>query len=105
MVPLLHIALLVIFVIVIYAIIGLELFVGRMHRTCFNNITSKFSFYPFYLIFFLSIFFFFENFTWEQLISISVCLFVCRKQCRIQINKVKSSGNVNEKKELNVNCK
>ncbi|XP_075591509.1 ca[2+]-channel protein alpha[[1]] subunit D isoform X4 [Dermatophagoides farinae] len=41
MVPLLHIALLVIFVIVIYAIIGLELFVGRMHRTCFNNITNE----------------------------------------------------------------
>ncbi len=40
MVPLLHIALLVIFVIVIYAIIGLELFVGRMHRTCYNNFTG-----------------------------------------------------------------
>ncbi len=40
MVPLLHIALLVIFVIVIYAIIGLELFVGRMHRTCYNNLTG-----------------------------------------------------------------
>lgn len=36
MVPLLHIALLVIFVIIIYAIIGLELFSGKMHRTCFN---------------------------------------------------------------------
>lgn len=33
MVPLLHIALLVMFVIVIYAIIGLELFCGNMHRT------------------------------------------------------------------------
>jgi len=41
MVPLLHIALLVIFVIVIYAVIGLELFVGRMHRTCYSNITGK----------------------------------------------------------------
>lgn len=40
MVPLLHIALLVIFVIVIYAIIGLELFVGRMHRTCYHNFTG-----------------------------------------------------------------
>lgn len=40
MVPLLHIALLVIFVIVIYAIIGLELFSGKMHDTCFNNITG-----------------------------------------------------------------
>ncbi|CAG2163960.1 unnamed protein product [Oppiella nova] len=43
MVPLLHIALLVIFVIVIYAIIGLELFVGRMHMTCFHNITGEIS--------------------------------------------------------------
>uniref|UniRef100_A0AAR2KUG2 Voltage-dependent L-type calcium channel subunit alpha n=1 Tax=Pygocentrus nattereri TaxID=42514 RepID=A0AAR2KUG2_PYGNA len=35
MVPLLHISLLVLFVIIIYAIIGLELFLGRMHKTCF----------------------------------------------------------------------
>ncbi|XP_048065446.1 calcium channel, voltage-dependent, L type, alpha 1F subunit isoform X1 [Megalobrama amblycephala] len=35
MVPLLHISLLVLFVIIIYAIIGLELFLGRMHRTCY----------------------------------------------------------------------
>ncbi|TSM20246.1 Voltage-dependent L-type calcium channel subunit alpha-1C [Bagarius yarrelli] len=35
MVPLLHIALLVLFVIIIYAIIGLELFMGKMHRACF----------------------------------------------------------------------
>nr|DBA18678.1 TPA: hypothetical protein GDO54_016898 [Pyxicephalus adspersus] len=35
MVPLLHIALLVLFVIIIYAIIGLELFVGKMHKACF----------------------------------------------------------------------
>uniref|UniRef100_A0AAQ4P5A7 Voltage-dependent L-type calcium channel subunit alpha n=1 Tax=Gasterosteus aculeatus aculeatus TaxID=481459 RepID=A0AAQ4P5A7_GASAC len=34
MVPLLHIALLVLFVIIIYAIIGLELFIGKMHATC-----------------------------------------------------------------------
>uniref|UniRef100_A0A3Q3W2V9 Voltage-dependent L-type calcium channel subunit alpha n=1 Tax=Mola mola TaxID=94237 RepID=A0A3Q3W2V9_MOLML len=34
MVPLLHIALLVLFVIIIYAIIGLELFSGKMHKTC-----------------------------------------------------------------------
>lgn len=37
MVPLLHIALLVIFVIIIYAIIGLELFSGKLHRTCFSG--------------------------------------------------------------------
>ncbi|XP_068109760.1 voltage-dependent L-type calcium channel subunit alpha-1D isoform X10 [Hyperolius riggenbachi] len=35
MVPLLHIALLVLFVIIIYAIIGLELFVGKMHKSCY----------------------------------------------------------------------
>ncbi|GFS86640.1 voltage-dependent calcium channel type D subunit alpha-1 [Nephila pilipes] len=43
MVPLLHIALLVIFVIIIYAIIGLELFSGKMHETCVNNITGEFA--------------------------------------------------------------
>ncbi|XP_076710118.1 voltage-dependent L-type calcium channel subunit alpha-1C isoform X20 [Callospermophilus lateralis] len=37
MVPLLHIALLVLFVIIIYAIIGLELFMGKMHKTCYNQ--------------------------------------------------------------------
>lgn len=36
MIPLLHIALLVIFVIIIYAIIGLELFSGKLHKTCFE---------------------------------------------------------------------
>ncbi|CAH1121808.1 unnamed protein product [Ceutorhynchus assimilis] len=40
MVPLLHIALLVLFVIIIYAIIGLELFSGQMHKTCFHNSTG-----------------------------------------------------------------
>uniref|UniRef100_A0A336M534 Voltage-dependent L-type calcium channel subunit alpha n=1 Tax=Culicoides sonorensis TaxID=179676 RepID=A0A336M534_CULSO len=41
MVPLLHIALLVIFVIIIYAIIGLELFSGKMHKACFHNDTNE----------------------------------------------------------------
>jgi voltage-dependent calcium channel L type alpha-1D len=41
MVPLLHIALLVLFVITIYAIIGLELFSGKLHKTCFENSTGK----------------------------------------------------------------
>lgn len=36
MVPLLHIGMLVMFVIIIYAIIGLELFIGRMHKTCYS---------------------------------------------------------------------
>lgn len=46
MVPLLHIALLVLFVIMIYAIIGLELFMGAMHRTCFDNETGKYTYDP-----------------------------------------------------------
>jgi voltage-dependent calcium channel L type alpha-1D len=40
MIPLLHIALLVLFVIIIYAIIGLELFSGLLHKTCFDNVTD-----------------------------------------------------------------
>ncbi|XP_076237355.1 ca[2+]-channel protein alpha[[1]] subunit D isoform X1 [Calliopsis andreniformis] len=40
MIPLLHIALLVLFVIIIYAIIGLELFSGKMHKTCRHNLTD-----------------------------------------------------------------
>ncbi|CAN7946564.1 unnamed protein product, partial [Ixodes hexagonus] len=43
MVPLLHIALLVVFVIIIYAIIGLELFSGNLHRTCIINATGEFA--------------------------------------------------------------
>ncbi|XP_075470088.1 voltage-dependent L-type calcium channel subunit alpha-1S isoform X2 [Ascaphus truei] len=35
MVPLLHIALLVLFMIIIYAIVGLEMFSGKMHKTCY----------------------------------------------------------------------
>ncbi|XP_053562889.1 voltage-dependent L-type calcium channel subunit alpha-1S isoform X2 [Bombina bombina] len=35
MLPLLHIALLVLFMIIIYAIVGLELFSGKMHKTCY----------------------------------------------------------------------
>lgn len=41
MIPLLHIALLVLFVIIIYAIIGLELFSGKMHKTCRSSITGN----------------------------------------------------------------
>ncbi|TPP39753.1 Voltage-dependent L-type calcium channel subunit alpha [Fasciola gigantica] len=37
MVPLLHIALLVIFVIIVYAIVGLELFQSKLHFTCYRN--------------------------------------------------------------------
>lgn len=40
MVPLLHIGMLVMFVIIIYAIIGLELFIGRMHKTCYSSGTG-----------------------------------------------------------------
>ncbi|XP_065435398.1 voltage-dependent L-type calcium channel subunit alpha-1S-like [Chrysemys picta bellii] len=35
MVPLLHIALLVLFMIIIYAIVGQELFKGKLHKTCY----------------------------------------------------------------------
>ncbi len=45
MVPLLHIALLVLFVIIIYAIIGLELFIGKMHATCYFQVTGVFDLY------------------------------------------------------------
>ncbi len=41
MIPLLHIALLVIFVIIIYAIIGLELFCGIMHSRCEKKINRS----------------------------------------------------------------
>ncbi|RWS06344.1 muscle calcium channel subunit alpha-1-like protein, partial [Dinothrombium tinctorium] len=41
MVPLLHIALLVLFVIVIYAIIGLEMFSGKLRSACFDTITGE----------------------------------------------------------------
>ena len=39
--PLVQIALLVLFVIIIYAIIGLEMFMGEMHRACFINGTDR----------------------------------------------------------------
>ncbi|XP_070075567.1 voltage-dependent calcium channel type D subunit alpha-1 isoform X1 [Drosophila takahashii] len=42
MVPLFHIALLVLFVIIIYAIIGLELFSGKLHKACRDEITGEF---------------------------------------------------------------
>nr|CAH8845802.1 unnamed protein product [Trichobilharzia regenti] len=41
MVPLLHIALLVIFVIIIYAIVGLELFSGKLHAACYDYLTGE----------------------------------------------------------------
>lgn len=41
MVPLLHIAILVLFVIIIYAIIGLELFSGKLHTTCYDINTKE----------------------------------------------------------------
>jgi len=40
-IPLMNIALLVLFVIIIYSIIGLELFMGAFHKTCFDNVTGK----------------------------------------------------------------
>ncbi|KAL3321146.1 Voltage-dependent L-type calcium channel subunit alpha-1C [Cichlidogyrus casuarinus] len=41
LVPLLHIGLLVLFVIILYAILGLELFNGKLHKTCYHNFTSE----------------------------------------------------------------
>lgn len=50
MIPLLHIALLVLFVIIIYAIIGLELFSGKMHKTCRHNMTGEYIYIYIYRI-------------------------------------------------------
>jgi len=47
MVPLFHIALLVMFVIIVYAIVGLELFCGSMHKVCFTNKSGEFELAPF----------------------------------------------------------
>ena len=41
MLPLFHICLLVLFALIIYAIIGLEMFSGLLHKTCFDNVTGK----------------------------------------------------------------
>lgn len=41
MLPLFHIALLVLFMVIIYAIIGLELFKGKMHKTCYFTGTGE----------------------------------------------------------------
>ncbi|RVE48345.1 hypothetical protein evm_007005 [Chilo suppressalis] len=41
MIPLFHIAFLVLFVIIIYAIIGLELFSGVLHETCYTDETEN----------------------------------------------------------------
>lgn len=49
MIPLLHIALLVLFVIIIYAIIGLELFSGKMHKTCRHNMTGEYIYIYIYI--------------------------------------------------------
>jgi voltage-dependent calcium channel L type alpha-1D len=43
MVPLFHIALLVLFVIIVYAIVGLELFSGELHSTCYLNGTDEYA--------------------------------------------------------------
>jgi hypothetical protein len=40
LIPLFNIMLLVMFVIIIYAIIGLELFSGIFHKACFDEITG-----------------------------------------------------------------
>ena len=40
MMPLFHIALLVVFVIIIFAIIGVELFMGKLHQACYDEVTG-----------------------------------------------------------------
>ena len=45
-IPLMNIALLVLFVIIIYSIIGLELFMGAFHKTCFDIYTGTKSPHP-----------------------------------------------------------
>ena len=77
MMPLLQILFLILFVIVIYAMIGLELLRGRFHYTCYENNTSKFSviFQPasqFVRLFSVSL--------WSVCVSVClsvVCLSVC----------------------------
>ena len=53
MVPLFHIALLVMFVIIIYAIVGLELFCGALHSTCYYNDSGMYesTFYQYFIWF------------------------------------------------------
>jgi voltage-dependent calcium channel L type alpha-1D len=41
MMPLLHIGMLVLFVIILYSIIGLEFLSGKLHYACYNNITGE----------------------------------------------------------------
>lgn len=41
MIPLLQIGLLLFFAILMFAIIGLEFYIGKFHKTCFDNTTGK----------------------------------------------------------------
>ena len=59
LIPLINIMLLVMFVIIIYAIIGLELFSGIFHKTCFDNITSKWNEISYCCVFLLILLFVF----------------------------------------------
>ena len=51
MLPLFHIALLVIFVIIIYAVVGIELFQGKLHKTCYHIDAGKLLLTFFYFLF------------------------------------------------------
>lgn len=42
MIPLLQIGLLLFFAILMFAIIGLEFYIGKFHTTCFDDITGEF---------------------------------------------------------------
>lgn len=46
MLPLFHVALLVFFMVTLYAIMGLELFKCKMHKTCYYEGTGKNKFHP-----------------------------------------------------------
>lgn len=43
LIPLFYIAMLVVFVIIIYAIIGVELFMGKLRHTCYNTTSREYS--------------------------------------------------------------
>ena len=92
MIPLLHIALLVLFVIIIYAIIGLELFSGLLHKTCFDNITGT-------VIFIYSILF--KNSTYTVLLhrleSVQdLNLLFLLKMCPVFVGSLNDFGKRNE---------
>jgi hypothetical protein len=84
MVPLLHIALLVLFVIIIYAIIGLELFSGKMHNTCYNIKTGTAPVVVRPTFISISLFIKFQNNIWTSLILVVLVDLIVRKLIAIR---------------------